>query len=158
MRSLSLCLLLALSMTALGCGDDDPETGDADQGSGGSGGGATSSSSGGGATSSDNGCADDGYVAATDIAFGGDLGTVYDPRCVKVAAGGTVTWTGDFSIHPIVGGAIENGQKAPDPSSPIEVPAAGAMELQVTFAQAGTYPFYCDPHGTFGMNGAVLVE
>jgi plastocyanin len=155
MRCSCLSLLLALSLVPLGCGgdeaDDDGETTDAnDQSTG-----ASSSSTGGG-TTSDNECGADGYQAATEIAFGGDLGTTYSPRCVTIAVGGTVTWTGDFGIHPIVGGAIEDGQKAPDPDSPIA--GATGMELVVTFDQAGTYPFYCDPHGTFGMNGAVEVE
>jgi plastocyanin len=151
MRSLSLFLVLSLSL--FGCGDD---SGDGTDGGGASGsGGSGSGGSGAGAPVEDNGCGEDGYMAATEIAFSG---VTYTPRCAKIAAGGTVTWSGDFVAHPLQGGVVEGSMMTPDDSSPIQDAPAGAMEHTVTFAAAGTYPFYCTIHGGVGMNGAVLVE
>jgi plastocyanin len=149
MRKLSILFLV--SVCALGCGDDGDGDTDAS--------GTQGSSSSGGGEVNDNGCSTDGYVAATAISFGGELGTAYDPRCVSVPVGGTVTWSGDFGVHPIVGGYVAEGMmEVPDPESPIGGTMAGQMELPVKFDAAGVYPFFCDPHGPFGMNGAVKVE
>ena len=151
MRALGFSLILSLCL--IGCGDDggDGAT-DGDQSS-------SSGGGGGGGSTPDNDCSADGYMAANAIVFGGtDPGLAYEPRCVSVSVGDTVTWTGDFGIHPIVGGYIDGMDKVPDTSSPIGGAAAGSMELMVTFTEAGVFPFYCNPHGPFGMNGAVKVE
>jgi plastocyanin len=82
----------------------------------------------------------------------------YIPRCVLISAGQTITFTGDFSSHPLVGGTAEGAFKTPDPSSPIGT-TNGGISKPVQFTSAGTYPFYCDQHGlTYAMTGVVFVD
>jgi len=152
----TLPFFLILSACAIGCGDDGGDDGDTDASST-QGSSSSSSGAGGGGTTNDNDCSADGYVAATSISFGGELGTAYDPRCVSIGVGDSVTWSGDFAIHPLRGGYYDGSMLVPDSSSPIE-PTNTGMELTTTFSAAGIYPFYCDFHGAFGMTGSVKVE
>jgi plastocyanin len=64
------------------------------------------------------------------------------PRCVKIKTGTTVTWTGNFSAHPLAA----SGGDVPNPI--MSGPTA-------TFANAGVYGFHCGIHAT--MTGAVWV-
>ena len=90
------------------------------------------------------------------IQFGGPLGNAYSPRCIKVLAGTTVTFVGNFSPHPLVGGAVTDGVQMPDPSSPISFTSAGTS-ASFTLTAPGQYPYYCDNHTDLGMYGAILV-
>jgi plastocyanin len=40
--------------------------------------------------------------AAAQVQFGGALGFHYSPEVVFISPGDTVTWQGDFSMHPLV--------------------------------------------------------
>ena len=83
--------------------------------------------------------------------------TAYTPPCIRIAAGQSITFSGSFVNHPLVGGTVTS-VKTPDPSSPIPSTSSGSM-LVVPFPSAGTFPFYCDVHALgFGMFGAVFVE
>jgi plastocyanin len=78
----------------------------------------------------------------------------YSPKCIRIAAGQSITFTGDFSFHPLVGGQND----VSDPQSPIGSTSSGLMKT-VAFPAAGTFPFYCDEHVlSFGMTGAVFVD
>jgi plastocyanin len=82
----------------------------------------------------------------------------YVPRCILISAGQTITFTGDFAAHPLVGGTAEGAFKTPDPSSPIGTTNSGTSK-PVQFTSAGTYPFYCNQHGLiYAMTGAVFVD
>jgi plastocyanin len=101
---------------------------------------------------------------AVDRSAPGDDRTVtfapyqYTPKCIRIAAGETVTFSGAFAEHPLVGGEIMGFDAVPDPSSPITPTSSGSTK-DVLFESGGTYPFYCDFHGvTQGMVGAVLVN
>src|SRR5262245_35991043 len=103
MRLWILAPLFALPMiiAAVGCGDDETTTAAASS--------SASASSGGGATV--NGCdaataMDMTTQTAVTIAF---PSTAYNPKCVRVKTGTTVTWQGDFTIHPLVGGEFKDG-------------------------------------------------
>lgn len=85
------------------------------------------------------------------------LGLKYDPPCIRVTAGTTVTFTAQFASHPLIGGVVDNGEKVPDPASPI-VPTAMGTEAAFTLADAGAYGYYCDNHALAGMSGAIYVE
>ena len=80
----------------------------------------------------------------------------YDPNCARIQAGQSITFNGDLSFHPLVGGQIVGGSEVPDPSSPIGSTSSGTSKT-VAFPAAGTYPYYCDSHGYLGMTGAVYV-
>ena len=81
----------------------------------------------------------------------------YSPASVNLAAGGTVTWTwvGDegHSVTPESGTTFS-------PTAGVSFPP---KTLQVTFASAGTYQYYCTAHGAdaYGqgaMVGSVFVQ
>lgn len=90
-------------------------------------------------------------VSVSDIqawSFGHDV-------CVKVSVGTVVSWSGNFTQHPLTGGETPT----PDAGSPITVAAAGVTgndTVDVTFDTAGAYPYYCVIH-TGSMTGVVYV-
>jgi plastocyanin len=138
---LSISLLSLAALTANCGGDDTGET----------------ATTGGDATV--NGCSeataeDHTADAVTTIAFSG---TTYTPKCVKIAAGNSVKFTGDFAPHPLAGGTASATSKMQDPSSPIPFTASGT-EVTVAFPNAGEFGFFCNIHGTVGMLGAVFVD
>ena len=75
--------------------------------------------------------------------------TSFRPASITVAAGDTVTWDnylGDqHTITPIDHAAFQR----------VEFGSTGKV-LEVTFASAGTYRYFCEFHG--GMNGTVVVQ
>jgi plastocyanin len=93
------------------------------------------------------------------ITFGGSLGNAYDQKCLAVAAGQSVTWSGTFSAHPLQPGLAPSQQGGPDagsPNNPIQMTNSGNT-LIVTFATPGVYPYYCSLHQAQGMFGTVEV-
>lgn len=171
-------LLSALGLSLLaapfgGCGDKpEAPTGPASaaaSSAAGSGGGASSSAtssssgSGGGGPTLYNGCdpatAEDHTMDATvEIQFGGALGLIYKPSCIRVKSGTMVTWTGDTFAHPLDAGLIVKGLPVADPTSPIK-PTMGSMpSVTFTIAPAGMYGFFCDDHYGGAMKGVVFAE
>jgi plastocyanin len=127
-------------------------------------GGSTTSTPGGSTTSttlgSVHGCS---LANAVDRSGLQDVRTVtftfyeYNPKCLRIAPGQTVTFSGDFTFHPIRGGQIAGNSEAPDNTSPI-TPTSGGNMKDVTFPNDGVFPYYCDSHGVdFDMFGAVFV-
>jgi plastocyanin len=145
--TVSLCGLVAA------CGDDD---------TGGSNPAGTSSTTGtGGGAATINGCGtadaeDDTGKAEVTVGVAAS-GVEYTPKCFKVTAGTKVTFNMDFAVHPLVGGLIEAGSKKPSALSPITKTTTGTT-ASFTLTNPGPVGFYCDVHGTIGMNGAVFVE
>lgn len=84
-------------------------------------------------------------------------GIVYDPMCLVVSLGTTVTFEDDFATHPLVGGEIVDGRGVPDPASPIP-PTSSGSSIVVTFDTPGLYGYYCVNHVTLGMAGAIRVD
>ncbi len=115
-----------------------------------------------------NGCSDSTYVdrsaasAARVVTFGGAGGSgafAYAPRCITVAAGQSVTFTGDFSTHPLAPGSSPTAADAGSPGNPIPRQDTNAVpSVSVTFARAGDYPYYCAYHYAAGMTGVVRVR
>lgn len=94
------------------------------------------------------------YVDATTVAFGGALGSVYSPRCVRVRTGASLTFSGSFSSHPLSPSPRNSGG-----TNPIPVTSSGTS-VSVPFPTAGFYSFYCTFHGSAagtGMSGVVQV-
>jgi plastocyanin len=76
----------------------------------------------------------------------------YSPKCMKVLAGQSVTFSGSFSTHPL--------HQSCGPSLAIDTTAAGSTASFV-FDTPGEYGFYCSVHGTpegAGMAGSILVQ
>lgn len=174
---LSVALAATLSI-ASACSDDTDTT---TSGAGGStatttsgtaGGGATSQGgSGGGATCGPpitfdpvHGCDVDALTDMTGesevtIGYGFSNGAfIYEPKCLHVCAGTTVTFEPidgtSFQVHPLQGGA-----STPDADSPFGYLADPDEETaSFTLTEPGTFPYYCIAHLGSGMIGVVYVQ
>ncbi len=111
-----------------------------------------------------NGCPDTAFVdrsaagADRTVSFGtGAAAFAYAPRCITVAAGQAVTFRGDFAVHPLSPGTSPSARDAGVGANPITRRDTG-NEAQVTFASAGTYPYFCEYHYAGGMAGVVRVR
>jgi plastocyanin len=99
-------------------------------------------------------------TATVTVGPGGDLR--FDPDTVRIRAGGTVRWRWGSGGHNVVGGA--GGTADGSFCSPADRQCAGAglsstgATYEHTFPTAGTFPYFCAPHGAFGMTGRVIVE
>ena len=85
----------------------------------------------------------------------GNSGTyAYAPPAVRVSSGTTVTFEWASDTHNIV---IESQPEGAgwEGHEPIE---NEGFSMSHTFETAGTYTYYCDPHLSLGMKGAVVVE
>lgn len=91
--------------------------------------------------------ADSDYVTGTTtISFGflGARGAVYDPRCLAIEAGSTVTFSGDFDLHPLYP-SRSRGALAGNP-----IGGRGSDSTRdVLFPQPGYFAYYCGIHGAF---------
>jgi halocyanin-like protein len=81
----------------------------------------------------------------------GEKGYAFDPPAVKVDNGATVQWewTGNGGSHNVVSdeGPIDSG-------SPV---GGTGVQYEHTFEKDGIYNYYCKPHQSLGMLGAVVV-
>ncbi|HXU06013.1 MAG TPA: plastocyanin/azurin family copper-binding protein [Polyangia bacterium] len=101
------------------------------------------------------------YVAGTTISFGGNVGFAYDPHCLKVQAGASVTFSGDFSFHPLEPSAMR-GNTTSNPITAISAGIDGGTTASFTFPNAGFYAYFCSFHGASdtgaGMAGVIWVQ
>jgi plastocyanin len=146
---------LALAMA--GCGKSS---------SSGGGGSATTDGSGGGPTTvaTANGCDPAKAVdetASSDVTIKFPLSATsftYTPACIKIKKGSKVTFAGQFAEHPLSGGTVDDASTMhKDASSPIKETKTGT-KATFTFADTGTFGFFCEFHFASGMKGAVFVE
>jgi len=79
------------------------------------------------------------------VHFGGALGFNYNPKSIFLSPGDTITWQGDFTMHPLV--SDEALWSTPNTGS----------SFAFTFNQPGVYHFHCFFHGAIGMRGTVFV-
>ncbi|QCC46454.1 halocyanin domain-containing protein [Halobellus limi] len=87
-------------------------------------------------------------VAVGSEANGGYYG--FGPAAIRVDPGTTVVWewTGEGNSHNVV---------AEDGSFESELYNSPGETFEYTFESEGTYKYYCDPHRSLGMLGAVVV-
>jgi plastocyanin len=109
-----------------------------------------------------NGCDPFSAVDATGksevrILFGGALGYAYEPACLAVSVGTTVTFAGDFAAHPLMPGRIEAGEVIAGHTSPL-TPTAGGLEVKFPMTRTGAFGYFCDRHVADAMVGAIFVE
>lgn len=69
-------------------------------------------------------------------------------HCMTIAVGQSVTWSGNFSWHPLAG-------RGGDAGNPIAEQLTGSADYTVRFEQAGLYGYVCESH--VEMRGAVRV-
>jgi plastocyanin len=100
--------------------------------------------------------------SAVGIAFGGALGTVYSPRCIRVKAGTQVTFNGAFTFHPLLAGEVTGGVTVPAASGTTPLPTtavSGGTTATFAMTPAGAYGYFCTMHALlYGMTGAIYVE
>ncbi len=82
--------------------------------------------------------------------------TGYTPRCFMIRAGQSVTFSMDFTVHPLVSGVPHGSSVGATTPSPIVNQSSGSSYM-VTFPGAGHFPFYCRTHAHVGMAGVVMV-
>jgi plastocyanin len=81
----------------------------------------------------------------------------YAPKCLKVTQGTVITFNGNFGGHPLQGGVVTGGVEVPAASGPFVPVTSSGVTKAFTMSTTGTFPYYCVPHGTIGMNGVVFV-
>lgn len=122
---------------------------------GGGGGGASGSPDFGGYLSSAN-----NYNGSVDnmrgqsevsVSVGAGDGLAFGPPAIWIDTGTTVTWewTGEGGGHNVVG--VDNDL---DSGSPV---SEEGVTYEFTFEESGIYQYYCNPHQSSGMLGAVAV-
>lgn len=85
------------------------------------------------------------------ILFGGATGFAYSPKCIKIKAGQTITFKGDFSFHPLKAFCEE--------TTTIPNTTSGTTKA-IKFTKAGYYNYYCTNHAApngSGMAGNIWV-
>ena len=90
-------------------------------------------------------------VSITDI-DGWEIG---HKVCLKVSTGTVVSWSGNFTFHPLAGGVLPT-QDAASPITTAGSTVTGDGTVDVTFDTAGDYPYFCTIH-TSSMSGVVYV-
>ena len=141
-----LTLGLALAgAAAIGCSGNGAAN---PLGTGGSGGGGTTGGGGAGGGISFMAVppctAETSYVTTgTTIEFGVNGAQVYEPSCLKVAKGATVTFSGEFGLHPLVRSTMR-GTTAGNPI--ISTPTGASASF--TFPDSGFYAYFCNFHGS----------
>jgi plastocyanin len=95
-----------------------------------------------------NGCTEAQSVVENGAQFTMPWDLTTGTKCLKVKAGIQVTFTGNFSFHPLKGGALG----LPEVGSPITQHNNGVF----TLSQAGAYGFFCASHSS--MKGAFFVQ
>ncbi len=88
-------------------------------------------------------------VAVGTSGNGGNF--AFDPPAVRISTGTTVTWewTGKGSMHNVAhdGGEFES-----------EMVDTEGHTFSHEFTSAGVYKYFCTPHKSMGMKGAIVVE
>jgi plastocyanin len=80
----------------------------------------------------------------------------YSPKCLKVTAGSSVTFSGDFAAHPL----DPSETRGTMTGNPIMLTNTGTSS-SFTFPTAGFYAYYCQFHGADDgqyMDGVVWVK
>jgi plastocyanin len=96
-------------------------------------------------------------AGGVQVDFGGALGNAYVPKCIKVSLGDQVKFVGSFSFHPLQGGTVVGAVQTPAVTGPFATLTNMGNNKNFTMNAIGTFPYYCVPHGTAGMNGVVFV-
>jgi plastocyanin len=92
------------------------------------------------------------YMTGSTVEFGGTVGFNYSPKCrfnyspkcLKVVAGATVTFNGDFAMHPLEASAARGTLGSnPIPTGPLNTGTTASF----TFPTAGFWGYRCAFHG-----------
>ena len=81
-------------------------------------------------------------------------GHTFDPLEVTIKAHQTVRWVWVSGTHNVLSGT----NCTPDGKFSSGIALGSPSTFERTFAEPGTFPFFCDPHCSIGMTGKVTVE
>ena len=94
------------------------------------------------------------YATGTDTVRFGFFGTpaafVYDPKCLAVDAGDTVTFSGSFAAHPL----YPSTSRGTVEGNPIGGQSVGESKV-IRFDRPGFFAYYCGVHGAAD-NGSTM--
>src|SRR6185295_14432055 len=94
------------------------------------------------------------------VGDGGAL--VFAPANLTIQVGDTVRWVWGSSGHSVVSGTDGNADNrfcSPSDTGCDNPPLSNrGTTYEHTFAQAGTFPYYCSVHFSLGMTGAINVQ
>lgn len=136
-----------LATTLAGCGGDG--------GDGGSDGGSDGGDGGDDPTPTVTSTAQTAEEPDQQIVVGPEGDLVFDPAEVSVSMGATVEWVWDSSFHTVTPESQPEGENWSGTGT--ETHDEGYTHVH-TFATAGTYEYFCDPHRGQGMVGTLTVE
>jgi plastocyanin len=83
------------------------------------------------------------WAATHIVQFGGSFGFTYSPSSFSATVGDTVTWQGDFTMHPLSSTTI--------PTSAQSWHNASGSSFSYRIAIPGAYNYQCDIHFSIGM-------
>jgi plastocyanin len=82
----------------------------------------------------------------------------YAPDRVTVARGATVTWRWDSCTGDVYGGQTCTSHSVTFDDGGASAPSQNEGTFARTFANAGTFTYYCSAHGRAAMSGSVVVQ
>jgi plastocyanin len=102
------------------------------------------------------------------VMVGPNNNLIFDPATLPIHVGDTVMWVWETPGHSVVSGTAISNPPAETPDgkfcspsdtncSTIQLSNMGAT-YEHTFTTAGSFPYYCAPHGTLGMTGMIQVS
>jgi plastocyanin len=145
MRAMKCTFVFLGTLLLVACSNSNPQD-DAGSDSG-------TVDSGGDAAAAINGCTTFTDMTASGGTITGPSGATpaqYAPNCVQIKVGQSVTWTSDFTDHPLVPTSGVGTQP-----NPITATSTGTT-VTIAFPAAGTFAYNCGIHTTI-MLGAVEV-
>jgi len=87
---------------------------------------------------------------------------VFTPATFTIHVGDTVRWVWGSPGHSVVSGTNGNADNwfcSPSDSGCDNPPLSNmGATYEHTFAQAGTFPYYCSVHFALGMTGTITVQ
>ena len=98
----------------------------------------------------------------THVVKVGQDGFTFSPASLTIQAGDTVRWVWSSSGHSVVSGSNGNADNrfcSPSNTGCADPPLSNSgATYEHTFAQPGSFPYYCSVHFSIGMTGTVRVQ
>jgi plastocyanin len=97
------------------------------------------------------------HADTVEVKMGADNGMLaFQPAKVTIKAGDTVKWVNNkLAPHNVV---FDSSAKDADKLTHKGLVFSAGESFEATFADAGTYTYYCEPHRGAGMIGTITVE
>jgi plastocyanin len=99
------------------------------------------------------------HAQSKNAEIDGTAANKWEPANVNIPVGGTVTFKiSGGAPHPVKPGTPPSGDTSFDASKcQLAQMSANGASCKVTFAKAGSYPFFCEVHYSLGMTGTITV-